>query len=92
MPADRRSATSLAEAQVLAADGLVLAPILERGPWPALRALRTAMQELRRLGLSPVVSYVYAISREGRIVAGRDPAAAVFVLAYRLEARAATVG
>jgi hypothetical protein len=84
MPPDRRTAISVADAQVLAADGLVLAPVTERGPWAALRALRTAMRDLRRLGLSPMVSYVYAISREGRIVAGRDPGAAVFLLAYRL--------
>jgi hypothetical protein len=92
MPADRRTAIPVAHAQVLAADGLMLAPVAERGPWAALRALRAAMRDLRRLGLSPVVSYVYAISREGRIVAGRDPGAAVFVLGYRLAGLAATGG
>jgi hypothetical protein len=39
---------------------------------------------VRREGLFPAVSYVYAISGDGRIVPGRDPGAAVFLLAYRL--------
>jgi hypothetical protein len=92
MPVDHPTAIPVADAQVLAADGLVLAPVAERGPWAALRALRSAMVELRRVGLFPAVSYVYAISGDGRIVAGRDPGAAVFVLAYRLAGRTTTDG
>ena len=84
MPVDRPTTIPHVDAQVLGADGLVLAPVAERGPWAALRALRTAMIELRRAGLFPAVSYVYAISGDGRIVPGRDPGAAVFLLAYRL--------
>lgn len=84
MPANRIPATAVTEPHVLAADGMVLAPILERGPWAALGALRAAMCSLRRYGLTPHVSYVYALSREGRIVPARGSEAAVIVMAYRL--------
>jgi hypothetical protein len=84
MPPNRHSATAVTEPHVLAADGLVLAPIPERGPWAALGALRSAMRSLRRFGLTPHVSYVYALSREGRIVPARGSDAVVIVMAYRL--------
>jgi hypothetical protein len=87
MPADPTSTsfgTLLTEREV---DGLVVAPI-ERSPWGALRALRTAMGDLHREGLRPRLSWVLALSREGRIVPGRAPDAALFVLAYRVTAAA----
>jgi hypothetical protein len=83
MPADRPSTslgTLLTEREV---DGLMVAPV-DGSPWGALRALRTAMEELHREGLHPRLSWVLALSREGRIVPGRARDAALFVLAYRL--------
>lgn len=84
MPANR----SLAQAAIVLArpqvDGVILAPI-EDGPWPALEALRGAMVGLRHLGLGASVAYVLAVSRDGRIVPGRSPEAALFALAYRFE-------
>jgi hypothetical protein len=65
-------------------DGLVLAPI-ERSPWAALRALREAMLELRRLGLGARVVSVVAIGGDGRVVASNSTDAAVFALVYRFE-------
>lgn len=82
MPANRNIA-QIAEAPTLVADGLLLAPITT-GPWAALRALRAAMSRLRQGGLSPQVSYVFALSRGGRIVPGRGAEAVLFVMAYRL--------
>jgi hypothetical protein len=83
MPATRSPARSalFTEWQV---DGLVLAPI-GRGPWTALRALREAMLELRRLGLGARLVSVVAIGGDGRIVASSSTEAAVFALAYRFE-------
>lgn len=83
MPATRSPARSplLTERQV---DGLMLAPI-ERSPWAALRALRDAMLELRRLGLGARVVSVMAIGGDGRIVAARSAEAIVFALAYCFE-------
>jgi hypothetical protein len=83
MPATRSPARSalFTERQV---DGLVLAPI-ERGPWTALRALRAAMLQLRRLGLGARLVSVVAIGGDGRIVPPGSTEAAVFALAYRFE-------
>jgi hypothetical protein len=68
-----------------AVDGLVVAPIA-RSPWVALRELRGAMADLQRRGLEPRVSWVLALDRLGRIVPGRAPGAAMFLLGYRLAA------
>jgi hypothetical protein len=65
-------------------DGLIVAPI-EGGPWTAVQALRDAMVELRRLGLGAQVAYVLAVGRDGRVVSGGDPSAALFALAYRFD-------
>jgi hypothetical protein len=83
MPADRTSTslgTLLTQREV---DGLVVAPV-DRSPWRALRALRAAMGHLHQEGLHPRLSWVLALSREGRIVPGRAPDAALFVMGYRL--------
>ena len=77
-------ALDLIDVPALAADGVVLAPIAGRGAWGALGALRGAMRDLRRRGLSPDVSYVFAVSGEGRIVSAREAEAAVLVMGYRL--------
>jgi hypothetical protein len=66
-------------------DGVILAPT-EGGPWTALEALRGAMVELRRLGLGARVAYVLAVGRDGSVVSGRDPTAALLALAYRFDA------
>ena len=76
-------ALDLIDLPALTADGLVLAPIAGRGTWGALGALRGAMRDLRRRGLPPDVSYVFAVSGDGRIMAARDAEAAVLVMAYR---------
>ncbi|HEX2025071.1 MAG TPA: hypothetical protein VHH92_01615 [Actinomycetota bacterium] len=84
MPANGSSARDavLAKPPV---DGVILAPI-ERGPWTAVQALRDAMVELRRLGLGAQVAYVLAVGRDGSVVSGGDPSAALFALAYRFDA------
>jgi hypothetical protein len=64
-------------------DGILLAPVSGRGPWTALRELHGAMAGLRREGLTPELTFVHAIATDGRIVPGRHPEAAVFVLGYR---------
>ena len=64
-------------------DGLLMAPVRGHGPWEALRELHEAMAELREEGRAPELAFVYAIAGDGRIVPGRHPDAAVFVLGYR---------
>ena len=64
-------------------DGMLLAPVAGRGTWGALRDLHETMAGLRRDGLAPELTFVYAIAGDGRIVPGRHPDAAVFVLGYR---------
>jgi hypothetical protein len=44
------------------------------------------MAELQRENLEPRLTWVLAISHQGRIVPGRAPDAAVFVMGYRLAA------
>ena len=66
-----------------APDGMLLAPVTDQGLWEALRELHEAMAGIRRGGRAPELSFVYAISDDGRIVPGRHPDAAVFVLGYR---------
>lgn len=65
-------------------DGLVTAPIGRRGRWHALRSLRAAMHDLRQAGRDPVMHFVMAVSRDGRVVSGRSPDAALFLLGYRI--------
>jgi hypothetical protein len=83
MPA--RSTRALPRATILrtGADGLMLAPVGARGRWAALRALHQGMARLRETGLRPRLSFVFALADDGRIVAGRDLDASVFVLGYR---------
>jgi hypothetical protein len=83
MPA-MRSPARLALFTERQVDGLVLAPI-ERSPWAALRALREAMLELRRLGIGAQVVSVVAIGGDGRVVASSSTEAALFALVYRFE-------
>ena len=83
MPADR-DALDLITLPSLTADGIVLAPITGRGPWRALGALRRAMRDLRRRGMSPQVSYVFAVADDGRIVPSRGDEAVVLVMAFRV--------
>lgn len=85
MPANHDALDLIAPA--LAADGLVVAPVAGPGPWGALAGLRTAMRDLRRQGLAPHVSYVFAVARDGRIVPARGEDAALFVMAFRLGRR-----
>ncbi len=65
-------------------DGLLTAHIGRRGRWAALRALRAAMYELREGGREPVLRFVMAVSADGRLVSGRSPEAALFLLGYRV--------
>ncbi len=65
------------------ADGLLVAALGHRGRWSALRDLRAGMAELRQAGRDPSLSFVMALSGDGRVVAGRDPDVALFVLGYR---------
>ena len=84
MPArTARGSTRATIARTSAADGLMLAPIRTSGRWAALRALHEGMHRLRAEGLQPALSFVIAIADDGRIVPGRDPAAALFILGYR---------
>jgi hypothetical protein len=83
MPADR-DALDLIALPSLTADGVVLAPLTGRGPWRALGALRRAMRDLRRRGVSPQVSYVFAVADDGRIVPSRGDEAVVLVMAFRV--------
>lgn len=64
-------------------DGLFLAPINPANRWTALRNLRNGMAELRRLGLAPRLTYVLAVSSDGRIVPARNDDAVLYLLAYR---------
>jgi hypothetical protein len=63
-------------------EGLLLSPIGPRGRWAALRDLRSAMHRLRQAGGDPVLHYVVALSKDGRIVSGRSPEVALFALGY----------
>jgi hypothetical protein len=83
MPASRAHVAVRTERGI---DGLILAPI-ERGPWSALRALREGMAELRRGGREPRTAFVLAISKEGRIVLGREARVDLFVMGYRIGRR-----
>jgi hypothetical protein len=84
MPADR-TALKLITPSALGADGIVITPMMGIGPRRALGALRTAMRDLRRRGMSPRVSYVFAVAEDGRIVPSRGDDAVILVLAYRIE-------
>jgi hypothetical protein len=83
MPADR-DALDLIAPPALTADGVVLAPIPGRGSWQALGVLRGAMRDLRRRGMSPQVSYVFAVADDGRIVPSHGDEAVALVMAFRL--------
>lgn len=84
MPArGTRSASPATVIRTGGADGLMVVPIRPGGRWAALRALHQGMQRLREAGLSPVLAFVIALAEDGRMVRGRDPAAAMFVLGYR---------
>jgi hypothetical protein len=65
------------------ADGLLIVPV-DGGPWRALRDLHGAMSDMRARGLAPALSFVYTLAADGRLVHGRHPEAAAFVLGYRL--------
>ncbi len=78
-----RGADRATIARTTPADGLMVAPIRTGGRWAALRALHEGMHRLRYDGLRPALSFVIAIAEDGRIVPGRDPAAAIFILGYR---------
>ncbi len=65
------------------ADGLLLVPATG-GPWQALRDLHGEMARLRSRGLAPTLSFVETIAHDGRLVNGRHPDAAAFVLGYKL--------
>lgn len=85
MPANgrRSSATLIRTAD---ADGLMVASVRPGGRWAALRALHQGMARLRNAGLSPDLAFVVALADDGRVVAGRDPEASVFLLGYRTAA------
>ncbi len=68
---------------VSSADGMMLVPASE-GPWQALRDLHEAMADMREQGLAPQLAFVHTLATDGRLVHGRDPDAAAFVLGYRL--------
>ncbi len=65
------------------ADGIMLVPAAD-GPWQALRDLHGAMASMREQGLAPQLTFVHTLATDGRLVHGRDPDAAAFVLGYRL--------
>lgn len=65
------------------ADGLMLVPAAD-GPWQALRDLHGAMAGMREQGLAPQLTFVHTLAEDGRLVHGRHPDAAAFVLGYRL--------
>ncbi len=81
MPASRPNPTLDLVSEV---DGLLAAPIRGRSPWSALRDLHHAMAVMRRDGRAPRLSFVQAIAADGRLVRGRHPDAATFVVGYRL--------
>jgi hypothetical protein len=70
-----------------APDGILMAEVTGHGPWGALRDVHAAMAGLRREGRVPELTFVYAIAGDGRIVPGRHPDAAVFVVGYRFPSR-----
>lgn len=84
MPADRTELELITPSE-LSADGIVMTPLRGIGPWRALGALRTAMRDLQRRGISPRVSYVFAVAEDGRIVPSRGDDAVILVLAYRID-------
>jgi hypothetical protein len=86
MPAPQEPQATVIEVGT-SVDGVLLAPIPSRGPWSAMRAMRSAMAQMRQRGLAPRLAFVYALTRGGRIVAGRNPDATLFVLGYRLVSR-----
>ena len=65
------------------ADGMMLVPATG-GPWRALRDLHGAMADMREQGLAPQLAFVHTLAEDGRLVHGRHPDAAAFVLGYRL--------
>jgi hypothetical protein len=87
MPANHAPATLRSALVSQSVDGILAAPVELPSRWTALRHLRAGMTELRRLGHAPRVAFVYAISRDGRIVPGRDGDAVLLVLGYRLQRR-----
>jgi hypothetical protein len=42
------------------------------------------MADMREQGLAPQLAYVHTLATDGRLVHGRHPDAAAFVLGYRL--------
>ena len=64
------------------ADALLLAPVGQHGPWPALRSLRAAMCDLRSQGARPKVVFVLAVSENGGLVEARDPRAKILLLGF----------
>ena len=67
----------------LSSDGMMVVPATD-GPWRALRDLHGAMATMREQGLAPRLTFVHTLATDGRLVEGRDPDAAAFVLGYRL--------
>ncbi len=81
MPANR----TLAEPDLRSfstVSGLVTVPVGPTGKWGALRDLRSAMAEIRRTAGEPHLTFIVALASDGRVVSGRDPDAALFVLGY----------
>lgn len=66
------------------ADGLVLAPVAEGGPWLAVRELRSAMRDLRVGDRTPHAQFLVALGRDGRMLPARDPNVSVLILGYRI--------
>lgn len=69
--------------------GLVTVPVGPNGKWGALRDLRSAMADVRKSAGDPRLMFIVALADDGRVVSGRDPDAAVFVLGYRVREAAA---
>lgn len=68
------------------ADGLVLAPVAEGGPWLAVRELRSAMRDLRVGDRTPHAQFLVALGRDGRMLPARHSDVAVLILGYHLSA------
>jgi hypothetical protein len=82
LPAERT--LDSAPAPVRFGEGLLAAHVGRRGKWAALRSLHAAMADVRKVHGEASLSFIMALAGDGRLVSGRDPDAAVFLLGYRL--------
>ena len=71
---------------ISSSDGVMVVSATD-GPWRALRDLHGAMANMREQGLAPRLTFVHTLATDGRLVHGRHPEAAAFVLGYRLANR-----